>query len=80
MHTQVELTVTPSSHAVVLDNGPSVYDANVVVQAGRLELFVGGSQPGPGRGTLNATVAVHNTASVDRCKKEDTDVVVVHGF
>jgi beta-glucosidase len=66
---EVKLTVTPASHAVVLDNGHSVYDAHTVVQAGRLQLFVGGAQPGLGRGCLNATVAVKNSEIVKKCSK-----------
>jgi len=62
---EVKLTVTPGSHAVVLEGGRSVYDAHSVVQRGRLQLFVGGSQPGKGRGCLNATVSVTNTAKCE---------------
>ena len=42
---EVALTVRPDSHTVVLDSGPSVYDADVTVQKGRLVLSVGGRQP-----------------------------------
>jgi hypothetical protein len=67
----VTLVVRPDSHAVVLDDGPSVYDADVVVERGRLQLSVGGGQPtspgGGGGGTLNATVVVTNSSLVNSC-------------
>ena len=54
----ITLTVRPDSHAVVLDDGSSVYVADVVVQGGRLHLSVGGGQPSPHGRTVSATVAV----------------------
>ena len=65
---RVELTVSPESHAVVLDGGPSVYDANVAVQCGRLQLSVGGGQPqSSSGGTLSATVMVSESSLVRDC-------------
>lgn len=64
----VTLTVRPDSHAVVLDNNKSVYDADVVVQAGRVVFAVGGSQPtSPGAHSLTATVMVKNSSLVRSC-------------
>jgi beta-glucosidase len=64
----VALTVRPESHAVVLEGGPSVYDADVAVQSGRLLLSVGGGQPtGAGGGTLSATVAVPKSSLLRNC-------------
>ena len=63
----VTLTVRPDSHAVVLDGGSSVYDADVVVQAGRLQLSVGGGQPTTSDGSVSATVAVSNSSLVRSC-------------
>jgi beta-glucosidase len=61
------LTVRPDSHAVVLDDGSSVYDADVVVEGGRLQLSVGGGQPNPHGGTVSATVAVTESSPLGRC-------------
>jgi hypothetical protein len=52
----------------VLEGGPSVYDADVAVQSGRLLLSVGGGQPtGAGGGTLSATVAVPKSSLLRNC-------------
>ena len=64
----VALQVRPDSHAVVLDNGPSVYNADIAVQAGRLVLFVGGEQPDRhGGGAMSAVVAVSNSSLLRGC-------------
>ena len=63
----ITLTVRPDSHAVVLDDGSSVYVADVVVQGGRLHLSVGGGQPSPHGRTVSATVAVSTSSLVRSC-------------
>jgi len=59
----VTLTVDPSSHAVVIPPDPSdpaasVYTDSRRVEAGTLEIYVGGSQPKPSGGTLFATTTI----------------------
>lgn len=61
----VKLTIEPESHAVVLPSS-SPYKPNLQVEAGHLQLFVGGSQPGDGP-VLEALVMVKSSASLDSC-------------
>jgi len=62
---RVELTVTPESHAVVYDSS-SVYVPNLQVEAGLLELSVGGSQAIDGA-SLSASVAIARTKPLVAC-------------
>jgi len=54
----LSLTIQAEAHAVVLESS-SVYDAKLAVEAGPLEVHVGGHQPGPG-GTLSGVVQITN--------------------
>ena len=75
---EVELTVAPDSHAAVLDNGfADVYNGRdaVVVEKGRLELFVGGRQP-PKASSIGdqgwISVQVSSTATVASCSMDSS--------
>jgi len=61
---RVDLKITPESHAVVLDSSQT-YSPQIAIEAGRLHISVGGSQPGPD--TVQATVNVKNTSLVSKC-------------
>ncbi len=53
----VQLSVTPETHVAVLDNGfEDIYSGkdSVVVEAGELQLYVGGSQPGFGSAVVDS--------------------------
>jgi beta-glucosidase len=69
-HAEVKLTVEPESHAVVYDSS-SPYHGNLQVEAGPLQLFVGGSQPSDGA-SLKANVVIDSTASVAACESKHT--------
>ena len=66
----VVLTMAPEYHAVVIEGEgahPDPYDApTVTVEAGPVELFVGGLQPAFGA-PPNATVLVTATRALDAC-------------
>lgn len=67
----VEMTVPPHTHTAVLNNSYSdVYNGNdyVVVERGRLELFVGGRQPTAQNEHEWLTVQVTATAKIASCK------------
>eukprot|EP01048_Picozoa_sp_COSAG05_P010545 COSAG05_NODE_934_length_6536_cov_9.161100_6_plen_692_part_00 len=75
---EVELTVAPDSHAAILDNGfADVYNGRdaVVVEKGRLELFVGGRQP-PKASSIGdqgwISVQVSSTATVASCSMDSS--------
>lgn len=63
---QIELVVTPESHAVVYDSS-SPYEPNLQVEAGLLQLFVGGSQPVDGH-SVTASVVIPRTKSLMLCE------------
>ena len=64
----VVLTMAPEYHAVVIEGeGADPYNApTVTVEAGPVELFVGGLQPAFGA-PPNATVLVTATRALDAC-------------
>ena len=65
-----ELTVVPETHCAVLNNSfADIYNGveSVVVEAGRLELWVGGRQPLANEGGW-ISVNVTSTATLESCK------------
>jgi len=64
---QVSLTITPESHAVVYEQG-NLYQSNLVVEAGKVKLFVGGSQPFGKLQNLVKDTVVKETAALNGCK------------
>ena len=68
----VTLSVAPSAHAVVMPPDPtdpssSVYTDSRHVEAGQLEIYVGGSQPKPSGGTLHATTTITTSSMLRGC-------------
>lgn len=70
----VTLAVRPETHAVVTGpdtHGDAVYNmtAQHVVEAGAVELYVGGGQPDHYPGALAALVTVKSTSPLHLCKE-----------
>eukprot|EP00030_Apusomonadida_sp_AF-17_P007579 a841981_43.p1 GENE.a841981_43~~a841981_43.p1 ORF type:complete len:887 (-),score=386.87 a841981_43:100-2733(-) len=69
--TTVALTIEPYYHSVVYNgtanSGSEFWDATVVVEAGPLQIYVGGGQPKYFEGHLSAAVTILNTQAVETC-------------
>jgi beta-glucosidase len=78
-HVRVELTIEPDSHAVVYESS-SPYHGNLQVEAGPLELYIGGSQPADGA-SLKTVVDIKKTVSLASCsmqqRHQHLDTIVI---
>lgn len=62
----VQLVVRPDFHAVVHDT-ENIFEGQIAVEKGPLEIYVGGGQPQFYTGHVNTTVVVQNTPMLDTC-------------
>eukprot|EP01094_Clydonella_sp_ATCC50884_P013034 TRINITY_DN2330_c2_g1_i5.p1 TRINITY_DN2330_c2_g1~~TRINITY_DN2330_c2_g1_i5.p1 ORF type:complete len:654 (+),score=198.47 TRINITY_DN2330_c2_g1_i5:97-1962(+) len=70
----VALQVLPSYRCVIVPSPDgSIYDAQHVVEAGQIELSVGGGQPGHYQGALSASVSVTASSPLSECTADHAD-------
>jgi beta-glucosidase len=62
----VQLVILPEFHSVVYDSS-NIYQGQIAVEKGPLEIYVGGGQPQFYSGHVNTTVTVENTQMLDTC-------------
>ena len=62
----VQLVIQPEFHSVVYDSS-NIYQGQIAVEKGPLEIYVGGGQPLFYSGYVNTTVTVQNTQMLDSC-------------
>ena len=71
--TTVALIVSPKAHSVVLEDvsgsEPKFWEPTIAVEAGRISLYVGGSQPNIGAETLEGNVTISKGGMLGDCSQ-----------